>query len=124
MRLKDPQNYVGNKIKSLRQKEHWSQGNVAKQLNLSIPAFCKIESGIVDINMSRAVEIAKIFDISVCELISDMKETTPAKDFPTQVKELEIAIDQKNQELILLQKKAIKLFEELRERNPPAADTV
>ncbi len=39
-------NIIGKNIRQLRQKNGWSQGEVAKRLSISIPAFSKIETGI------------------------------------------------------------------------------
>ena len=52
---------LGKKIKALRQQKDWLQGDVAKKLNISIPAYSKIESDITDINISRLKQIAEIF---------------------------------------------------------------
>ncbi|RZL30334.1 MAG: XRE family transcriptional regulator, partial [Pedobacter sp.] len=57
-------NFIGSNIRQLRQKNGWSQGDVAQRLKISIPAFSKIETGITDINISRLEQIANLFDVS------------------------------------------------------------
>jgi transcriptional regulator with XRE-family HTH domain len=42
---------LGKKIRLLRHQKGWSQEEVAKRLDISIPAFSKIETGITDINL-------------------------------------------------------------------------
>jgi len=39
-------NTLGKKIRLLRHQKGWSQEDVAKRLDISIPAFSKIETGI------------------------------------------------------------------------------
>lgn len=63
-------NYIGQNIRTLRQRKLWSQGQVAKQLKISIPAFSKIETGITDINITRLEQIASLFDVSILEILS------------------------------------------------------
>jgi transcriptional regulator with XRE-family HTH domain len=48
---------LGRKIKLMRQQNGWSQGDVAKRLDISVPAFSKIETGVTDINLSRLEQI-------------------------------------------------------------------
>jgi transcriptional regulator with XRE-family HTH domain len=61
--------HVGRDIRTLRQKEQWSQGEVAKRLDISIPAFSKIETGITDINLSRLDQISRLFNVSIMEIL-------------------------------------------------------
>ena len=55
-------NTLGKKIRLLRHQKGWSQEDVAKRLDISIPAFSKIETGITDVNLSRLNQIAKLFN--------------------------------------------------------------
>jgi transcriptional regulator with XRE-family HTH domain len=41
---------LGKNIRMLRHKNGWGQEDIALKLNISIPAFSKIETGITDIN--------------------------------------------------------------------------
>jgi transcriptional regulator with XRE-family HTH domain len=61
---------LGKKIRLLRHQKGWSQEEVAKRLDISIPAFSKIETGITDINLSRLEQIAVLFEMSVVQLLT------------------------------------------------------
>jgi transcriptional regulator with XRE-family HTH domain len=105
---------LGKKIRLLRHQRGWSQEDVARRLDISIPAFSKIETGITDINLSRLEQIASLFDLTVVQLLT----FTDAEGDQKVVNELE-AINKKlmdrETEVIDLQKKVIELFEELRQ---------
>ena len=59
---------IGKKIRMLRHQKGWSQEEVSKQLDISIPAFSKIETGVTDINISRLEQIAALFKLTVIQL--------------------------------------------------------
>ena len=104
---------LGKKIRLLRHQKGWSQEDVAKQLDISIPAFSKIETGITDVNLSRLEQIASLFEFSVVQLLNYNDE----EDTNEYVNELEAAnkkLAEKDLQLIDLQKKVIELYEELR----------
>jgi len=67
-------NCIGKKIKNLRHKINWSQGEVAVQMNISIPAFSKIENGITDINIKRLNQIANLLGVSAHELLRGVQK--------------------------------------------------
>ncbi|MGF7040337.1 helix-turn-helix domain-containing protein [Mucilaginibacter lappiensis] len=104
---------LGQNIRILRRQKGWSQENVAKQLDISIPAFSKIETGFTDINLSRLEQVAAIFEISVIQLLTlndgNQEQSTNALDT------LNKKLLSREAEVIDLQKKVIALFEELRE---------
>ena len=65
---------LGKKIRLLRHQRSWSQEDVAKQLDISIPAFSKIETGITDVNLSRLEQIATLFGMSkVIDLYEELR---------------------------------------------------
>jgi transcriptional regulator with XRE-family HTH domain len=104
---------LGKKIRLLRHQKGWSQEDVAKKLDISIPAFSKIETGITDINLSRLEQISNLFEMSVVQLLTfndlDQDQKT--------ISELEVInkkLMDREAEVIDLQKKVIELFEELR----------
>jgi transcriptional regulator with XRE-family HTH domain len=104
---------IGKNIRQLRHKSGWSQGEVAKRLKISIPAFSKIETGITDINISRLDQIAKLFDVSILAIIS--KEGFNAQ--PGSLTEsviLKEKIANQEDQIIKLQKRVIDLYEEIR----------
>jgi transcriptional regulator with XRE-family HTH domain len=105
---------LGKKIRLLRHQKGWSQEDVAKKLDISIPAFSKIETGITDINLSRLEQISILFEMSVVQLLTfnDLEEDQKA------INELESVnkkLMDRETEVIDLQKKVIELFEELRQ---------
>ncbi len=105
---------IGKNIKSLRQKNGWSQGEVAKRLSISIPAFSKIETGITDINISRLDQIARLFEVSTLDIISADGESNRNAN-SIEIAELKQKIAENEMEIIKLQKKVIDLYEEIRQ---------
>ena len=106
-------NIIGKNIRQLRQKKGWSQGEVAKRLQISIPAFSKIETGITDINISRLEQIAALFGVSTMDIISREGEN-PNLLNSDEVVSLKNKLLAREEEIIKLQKKVIDLYEEIR----------
>lgn len=104
---------IGKKIRMLRHQKGWSQEEVSKQLDISIPAFSKIETGVTDINISRLEQIAALFKLTVIQLLSYSEPEQDVKlnsDIETLTKKLQ----ERESEVIDLQKKVIELYEEIR----------
>jgi len=111
-------NCIGKKIKNLRHKINWSQGEVAVQMNISIPAFSKIENGITDINIKRLNQIANLLGVSAHELLRGVqKEFLDVKSPSTVITDLKEAILQRELDIIKIQKKLIDLYEEAENLN-------
>ena len=104
---------LGRKIRLLRHQRGWSQEDVAKRLDISIPAFSKIETGITDVNLSRLEQISKLFELSVVQLLSH-NDTEEQKKYDTELEETTKRLKQREAEIIDLQKKVIQLYEEIR----------
>lgn len=86
---------------------------MAKKLDISVPAFSKIETGITDVNLSRIEQIAALFELSVVELLAnDNLTTTPA--YQEELSQLNQKLRNREDEVINLQKKVIELFEALK----------
>lgn len=112
-RYKSNMKTLGKKIRLLRHQKGWSQEDVAKRLDISIPAFSKIETGITDVNLSRLEQIAALFEMSVVQLLT----FTDSDHDQKAINELEVInkkLMDRETEVIDLQKKVIELFEELR----------
>ena len=114
-------NALGKKIRLLRHQKGWSQEDVAKRLDISIPAFSKIETGITDVNLSRLNQISKLFGMSLVQLLKtseaeEEKEAEPSKEKKAEVSELTQKLQRREAEVIELQKKVIELYELLREK--------
>ncbi|MBB2145224.1 helix-turn-helix domain-containing protein [Pedobacter sp. LMG 31464] len=106
-------NIIGTNIRLLRQKNGWSQAEVAKFLKISTPAFSKIETGVTDINVSRLDQISRLFQVSCIEIISREGNNLQPGTF-VEVTVLKDRLAMKEQEITKLQKKIIDLYEEYR----------
>jgi len=104
---------LGKKIRLLRHQKGWSQEDVAKRLDIYIPAFSKIETGITDINLSRLEQISNLFEMSVVQLLTFNEQETDQK-FSNEMDVINKKLTDRETEIIDLQKKVIELFEELR----------
>lgn len=104
---------LGKKIRLLRHQKGWSQEDVAKRLDISIPAFSKIETGITDINLSRLEQISNLFEMTVVQLLT-FNETEQDLKFQNELETVNKKLMDRETEVIDLQKKVIELFEELR----------
>lgn len=108
-------NTLGKKIRLLRHQKGWSQEDVAKRLDISIPAFSKIETGITDVNLSRLNQISKLFELSLVQLLST-SETEEDKEKLDIVNDLSQKLQLREIEVIELQKKVIDLYEQLHKK--------
>ena len=106
---------LGKNIRMLRHQRGWSQEDVAAKLGISIPAFSKIETGITDVNLSRLEQIAKIFDLSVVKLLSN-QESESGSIVQTEIEEVNRKLLTRDNEISILQRKVIELYEELRKK--------
>jgi len=104
---------LGKKIRLLRHQKGWSQEDVAKQLDISIPEFSKIETGITDINLSRLEQISKLYEMSVVQLLT-FNDTEQEQKSASEIESMQKKLVEREAELIDLQKKVIELYEELR----------
>lgn len=105
--------HVCKNIKMLRKQRGWSQRQVADQLEVSVPAFSKMETGMTDLNISRVNQIAKLFGITPTELLAEGMEDTPALNL-SKVDRLKALLAIKEDEIIRLQNKIIQLYEQVR----------
>ena len=104
---------LGKKIRLLRHQRSWSQEDVAKQLDISIPAFSKIETGITDVNLSRLEQISTLFGLSVVQLLT-FNDSEEQEKYNNEVEVLTKKLQERETDVIDLQKKVIDLYEELR----------
>ncbi|RZK13743.1 MAG: XRE family transcriptional regulator [Flavobacterium sp.] len=104
---------LGKKIRLLRHQKGWSQEDVAKRLDISIPAFSKIETGITDINLSRLEQISKLFEMTVVQLLT-FNDTEQQEKYVSELETITKRLQERETEVIELQKKIIDLFEEIR----------
>lgn len=105
-------NNVGKKIRLLRHQKGWSQQDVANKLGISIPAFSKMETGITDINLSRLIQIGKLFNLTAVQLLS-FSETDQLNDYVDGITSIQQKLKEREEEIIQLQKKVIDLYGQL-----------
>jgi transcriptional regulator with XRE-family HTH domain len=105
---------LGKKIRLLRHQKGWSQEDVSKRLDISIPAFSKIETGITDVNLSRLEQIATLFEMTVVQLLT-FNDTEQQEKYISELEVLTKKLQDREMEVIDLQKKIIVLYEELRQ---------
>ncbi|SEN50648.1 DNA-binding transcriptional regulator, XRE-family HTH domain [bacterium A37T11] len=103
---------LGKKIRLLRHQKGWSQEDVARKLDISIPAFSKIETGITDVNLSRLDQISKLFNLSIVQLLS-FNDSEEQLLYDRQLEEVSNKLRERETEVIELQKKVIDLYEQL-----------
>jgi transcriptional regulator with XRE-family HTH domain len=108
-------NTLGKKIRLLRHQKGWSQEDVAKRLDISIPAFSKIETGITDVNLSRLNQISKLFELSLVQLLST-SDSDEEKGKVEEINDLNKKLQDREVEVIELQKKVIDLYEQLHKK--------
>ncbi|QPH39773.1 helix-turn-helix domain-containing protein [Pedobacter endophyticus] len=101
---------IGDRIKQSRIGLGLSQADAAKMLQISTPAFCKIETGQTDLNVSRLLQIAKTFKVPVMQLLSAEEVEASAAD---DVLALKKALIEKDEEINKLRKKVIDLYDKL-----------
>ncbi|WP_316848495.1 helix-turn-helix transcriptional regulator [Pedobacter psychrodurus] len=101
---------IGDRIKQSRLALGLSQADAAKKLNISTPAFCKIETGQTDVNISRLLQISKTFKVSVVQLINGQSVTTDSSE---QLDALKKELMEKEEEINKLRKKVIDLYDKL-----------
>lgn len=90
----------------------WNQAEVAKRLNISIPAYSKIETGITEIGLKRLFQIAGLFGVPPIDILSEEKERPEAIN-SDEISRLQEELSLRDSEVIRLQRRAIELYEEL-----------
>jgi transcriptional regulator with XRE-family HTH domain len=104
-------NTIGKRIRTLRQKQGWSQGQVASLLNISIPAFSKIETGITDIKISRLHQIATLFQVTVYDVIGESSDHSITAT-TNELNQCKVELADAQREIIKLQKKLISVLDD------------
>jgi transcriptional regulator with XRE-family HTH domain len=107
---------LGKKIKSLRQKKDWTQKDASARLGISVPALSKIETGITDINLSRLIQISKLFDMTINQLFT-LDEEKELSIHSAEIEALNKKVKDRNMEIFTLQKKLIDAYEKANKNN-------
>jgi len=100
---------LGQKFKILRQKKGVNQKTMADLLEVSIPAYSKLETGITDPNFSRLNQIAEVHGLNIRQLLNvgEDEKTEQAEELEVlraKVETLELSV-------IRLQSKLIDLYD-------------
>ncbi|MFB9843983.1 helix-turn-helix domain-containing protein [Mucilaginibacter ginsenosidivorans] len=103
---------IGERIRLLRLERGWNQEFLASLLRVSVPALSKMETGITDLNLSRLDQLAEVFGLSMAGLMS---RNSGREGELGEEETLRRLLEQRDVELLALQKKVIGLLEELRE---------
>jgi transcriptional regulator with XRE-family HTH domain len=101
-----------HQIRLLRNKRGWSQEVIAKLLDISIPAYSKIEAGITDINLSRLEQIAAVFNLSAAQPMAYGQNDNSGKTETLALANTKLA--EREREMVELQNKVIELYEALK----------
>ena len=98
------------KLKQLRVKHNMTQQQVAMQLNCSVPAYSKLETGATDVTGTRLLQLALIYQCNIADIfmIGEPQDDSAER----RIEELLIELSKSKQELANLQNKIIKLYEE------------
>lgn len=99
---------TGQKMKRLRVSQGKLQSDVAKDLGFSGPAYSKLETGVTEINVSRLMQIAELFQVDPCTLLPGKEELTAKQK--TGAKTLDLYT-----QVIQLQSKLIEAYEKIEE---------
>ena len=103
-------------LRLLRLQKNWSQAEVADRINLSIPAYSKIETGITVISLSRLQQISALYSLTAIQLLT-FDETEQQTPQDTDLHILTKKLRDRENEVIDLQKKVIVLYEKVLELN-------
>jgi transcriptional regulator with XRE-family HTH domain len=90
-----------------------NQKALALKLNISIPAYSKLETDITDPNYSRIIQIAKVHGLTLKELLEVGEEKSLEA---TLIDDLRAKVQQLDGEVIKLQRKLIEMYAEQDER--------
>lgn len=100
---------LGEKFRILRQKRGVNQKAMADLLEISIPAYSKLETGITDPNFSRINQIAQVHNLTLREFLDVGEEgASEQEQVITQLKE---KITNLENSVIRLQSKLIDLYD-------------
>lgn len=101
-----------NRLRELRLQNHLVQEQVAGLLNVSVPAYSKMETGRTDLNYSRIKALAAIYNISLVELFSPEEKLPPGQASASEALMAKLLLRQ--QEINSLREQSIKLYEILK----------
>ncbi len=100
---------LGQKFKILRQKRGLNQMAMAELLDISIPAYSKLETGITDPNFRRIHQIANVYQIDIRQLLYTGEEEKTEQE--GEIEQLRLRVLELEASVIRLQGKLIDLYD-------------
>jgi transcriptional regulator with XRE-family HTH domain len=100
------------KLRMLRYDRGYNQEDVARLLGVSVPAYSKMETGVTDLNYSRIVQLAGLYQLTPVQLL-DPAHDPFQKDDALLLKSLQEQLAEKEKQVSEMQSKVIALYEEL-----------
>ncbi len=114
-------NNLAFKIKKARVSKGFSQEDISKKLNMSQSAYAKIENGITKLDIERLLDIVKILELDIQDLLNIEESKTvnykKAKYGPAFVENFNIGIKEAYEQTISHLKDEIKFLRELLKKN-------
>ena len=109
-------NTTALKIKKIREYNNFSQSYMAEQLNISQPAYAKIENGTTHLTEDKLKKIAKILDVDLEKLLSNEElvfniHNNTLKDNSSIIKELNLKQNELYERLLKEKDAQIKRLE-------------
>jgi transcriptional regulator with XRE-family HTH domain len=80
---------IARNIKNEREKQNLTQEYMAAELDMSQPAYSKIESAKTEVTFHQLIRISRIFHVDVLELIREHSAHTSNAELEARVKKLE-----------------------------------
>jgi len=99
---------TGKKIKMLRRQKKWAQKEMAGMLEISVPAYSKIECEITDINITRLMQVAMVLGVKASSLLPGQNADELMLQENSRLKEKIKSIER---EMMHLQAKLIDMYE-------------
>jgi transcriptional regulator with XRE-family HTH domain len=113
----------GDKIKAVRLGRNRTQEDIAYDLNITVSSYSKIERNVTDVNLSRILQIARVFNMSVAELFSYGEPKSKIEEELERIKKQNVEKDkllnekdkllaEKDKEIMDIQRKLIEALSE------------